>query len=137
MIVITNSAAVINEINIIHSLFEHGLELLHVRKPNYSEAEMASFLTAIESDFRNRLVLHNYHHLSNSFGINRLHNPKTRNENTNFIFSTSTHSVIEFNALENNSKKLKLSNLTHYATLLHILIYKSKFLNSLGNHSYR
>ncbi len=102
MIVITNSAAVINEINIIHSLFEHGLELLHVRKPNYSEAEMASFLTAIESDFRNRLVLHNYHHLSNSFGINRLHNPKTRNENTNFIFSTSTHSVIEFNALENN-----------------------------------
>ena len=102
MIVITNSAAVINEINIIHSLFEHGLELLHVRKPNYSEAEMASFLTAIESNFRNRLVLHNYHHLANSFGIKRLHNPKNVKEIVNSIFSTSTHSIAEFNALENN-----------------------------------
>lgn len=102
MIVITNPTAVTDEINTIHSLFENGLNLLHIRKPDYSETEMVSFLTAIGSDFRNQLVLHNHHHLADSFGINRLHNPKTGNKKTNCIFSASTHSITEFNALENS-----------------------------------
>lgn len=102
MIVITNPTAVTNEINILHSLFENGLELLHIRKPDYSEAEMVSFLTSIGSDFRNQLVLHSHHHLANSFGINLLHNPKDVKEIDNPVFSTSTHSIAEFNALENN-----------------------------------
>lgn len=102
MIVITNPTAVNHEINSIHSLFENGLELLHIRKPDYSEMEMVSFLTAIGSDFRNHLVLHSHHHLAHSFGINRLHNPKETKEITNAVFSTSTHSIPEFNALENN-----------------------------------
>lgn len=102
MIVITNPTAVHNEISIIHSLFENGLELLHIRKPDYSEAEMISFLTALGSGFKNKLVLHSHHHLANSFGINRLHNPKDVKEIENPIFSTSTHSITEFNTLENN-----------------------------------
>lgn len=102
MIVITNPTAVTNEIDIIHSLFENGLKLLHIRKPDYSEAEMVSFLTSIGSDFRDQLVLHSHHHLANSFGINRLHNPKNLKEIVNSIFSTSTHSIDEFNTLENN-----------------------------------
>lgn len=102
MIVITNPTALSNEISIIHSLFENGLKLLHIRKPEYSETEMISFLTAIGSDYRNQLVLHNHHHLANSFGINRLHNPKDIKETANTISSTSTHSIAEFNTLENN-----------------------------------
>jgi thiamine-phosphate pyrophosphorylase len=102
MIVITNPTVVTDEINTIHSLFENGLNLLHIRKPDYSETEMVSFLTAIGSDFRNQLVLHNHHHLADSFGINRLHNPKTGNKKTNCIFSAATHSIMEFNALENS-----------------------------------
>jgi thiamine-phosphate pyrophosphorylase len=102
MIIITNPTAVNHEIRSIHSLFENGLELLHVRKPDYSEMEMVSFLTAIGSDFRNQLVLHNHHHIAHSFGINRLHNPKEAKEIANAVFSASTHSIAEFNALENN-----------------------------------
>lgn len=102
MIVITNPTAVRNEISIIRSLFENGLELLHIRKPDYSETEMVSFLTAIGSDYRNQLVFHSHHHLANSFGINRLHNPKDIKETANTISSTSTHSIIEFNTLEEN-----------------------------------
>lgn len=101
MIVITNPTVVTNEIDIILSLFENGLKLLHIRKPDYSEAEMVSFLTAIGSYFRNQLVLHSHHHLANSFGINRLHNPKVTKDITNAVFSTSAHSITEFNALEN------------------------------------
>lgn len=105
MIVITNPIAVSNEIDIIHSLFENGLELLHVRKPDYSETEMASFLTAIGSDYKNKLVLHSHYHLANEFGISRIHySQKDRNTDLRIhnpaVQSTSTHSIEEFNALE-------------------------------------
>ena len=36
MIVITNPSAIANEISTIESLFEEGLSLLHIRKPDFS-----------------------------------------------------------------------------------------------------
>lgn len=106
MIVITNPTAVHNEISIIHSLFENGLELLHIRKPDYSETEMILFLTALGSGFKDKLILHNHHHLADSFGIHRYHfQKKDRNCDLrvmNPVFqSTSTHSIAEFNTLRN------------------------------------
>lgn len=105
MIIITNPTAVTNEINIIHSLFENGLESLHIRKPDYSENEMVLLLTAIGSDYSNRLVLHSHHHLGDAFGINRFHFQK-KNRNCDLrimktaLQSTSTHSIEEFNILK-------------------------------------
>ena len=111
MIVISNPTAIANEIPIIHSLFEEGLELLHVRKPEYSAEEMKKFVTAIGLEFRNKLVLHSHHQLAEELGINRIHfTEKMRTETFNsparlskpcrFLKSTSTHSIEEFNALE-------------------------------------
>lgn len=105
MIVITNPTAVTNEINIIHSLFENGLELLHIRKPDFSETDMGLFLTAIGNDFKDKLVLHNHYHLGDTFGIKRYHFQK-KNRNCDFkvmnpaFQSTSTHSIEEFNILK-------------------------------------
>ena len=112
MIVITNPIPVANEINIIHSLFENGLELLHIRKPDYSEAEMKSFLLEIKSDWREQLVLHSHHQLASEFGINRIHfTEKVRTEiseeslkkwkKSGFTLSTSVHQMIDFEALSN------------------------------------
>lgn len=104
MIVISNPTAVANEIKLIHSLFEGGMDLFHVRKPNFSEEEMKAFVAAIGLEFRNRLVLHNYHHLTEEFGINRIHFSSTNRldnfqKTEGFTVSTSTHSIEEFNAL--------------------------------------
>lgn len=110
MIVITNPNPVINEINTIHSLFENGLELFHVRKPDFSEAEIKGFLLEIKPDYRHRLVLHSHHQLATEFGINRIHfTEKTRKKMTNesmknwkengFILSTSIHQMDAFEAL--------------------------------------
>jgi thiamine-phosphate pyrophosphorylase len=104
MIVISNPTAVANEIKLIHSLFEGGMDLFHVRKPSFSETEMKAFVTAIELECRNRLVLHNYHHLTEEFGINRIHFSSTNRLDNfqkaeGFTVSTSTHSIEEFNAL--------------------------------------
>jgi thiamine-phosphate pyrophosphorylase len=112
MIVITNPFAITAEIEIIHSLFEKGLPLLHVRKPDFSKLEMAQFIHQIKMEFRSNLVLHNHHELAEDFGINKIHfSEKNRNSLARFLKpcryknesnSTSTHSIEDFNALEND-----------------------------------
>lgn len=107
MIVISNPTAVANEIKLIHSLFENGMELFHVRKPEFSEEEMKAFVTAIGLEYKDKLVLHSYHHLTEDFGIKRLHFSSTNRPDNfqkaeGFTVSTSTHSIEEFNALCDN-----------------------------------
>ena len=107
MIVISNPIPVKDEMQIIHSLFEEGLLLFHIRKPDFSEEEMKMFLSKIGLEFRNRLVLHSQHQLASAFGINRIHftekeriNPARSLEPCKYILSTSIHSIESFNALE-------------------------------------
>jgi thiamine-phosphate pyrophosphorylase len=112
MIVITSPIPITNEIDTIHSLFESGLELLHIRKPDFSEAEIKSFLSEIKTDFRQRLVLHSHHQLAAQFGIDRIHftertRAATSEENLNdwkekgLTLSTSIHQMIDFEKLSN------------------------------------
>ena len=108
MIVITNPSSIANEISIIESLFEEGLSLLHIRKPDFSELEMAQFIHTIRSEFRSNLILHSHHQLAEDFGINRIHfSEKDRKSIFSIcqdqkILSTSTHSIEDFNSLEND-----------------------------------
>ena len=107
MIVLTNQIPITNEIDTIHSLFENGLELLHIRKPDFSETEMNVFLSEIKSDFRQQLVLHSHHQLASAAGIDRIHfTEKARIETSEkslkiwqkngFSLSTSVHQMIDF-----------------------------------------
>lgn len=107
MLLISNPTTVANEINTIHALFENGLELFHIRKPDFSILEMKAFVSAIGLEFRNQLVLHSHHQLADEVGINRLHFT-TKDRETNpvivpspdRVLSTSTHSIAEFNELD-------------------------------------
>ncbi|MFC0779761.1 thiamine phosphate synthase [Flavobacterium sp. HJSW_4] len=111
MIVITNPFFVEDEIDILNSLFEEGLSLLHIRKPDFSELEMVQFIHQIKMEFRANLVLHSHHHLAEDFGIERFHfSEKERKILIDFPASfskscrsksTSTHSIEDFNSLEN------------------------------------
>lgn len=73
MIVISNPTLIKNEISTINLLFENGMELFHIRKPDFSTAEMKAFLSEIKSDYRHYLVLHSHHQLAVEFGIHRIH----------------------------------------------------------------
>lgn len=106
MIVITNPVFIEDEIDILHSLLKEGLSLLHIRKPNFSELEMAQFIHQIKLEFRKNLVLHNHYHLAEDFGIERFHFSEKERINCNQSYknykskSTSTHSIEDFNSLE-------------------------------------
>ncbi|NHN27968.1 thiamine phosphate synthase [Flavobacterium jejuense] len=108
MIVISNPMEIVNETNIINALFEEGMELFHIRKPNYSIEELRSFLSAINSSYYSKLVLHQHHVLAEKFQIKRLHfTEKDRLAKPNRFLkpvrflSTSVHSITDFNGLPN------------------------------------
>lgn len=110
MIIISNPAEIANEIDILHTLFEEGLEFLHVRKPNYSKDEMRSFLSAINSIYYSKLVLHQHHDVAAEFHINRIHFTESDRLEIQFSYSkpdwcnslsTSVHSIEDFNILPN------------------------------------
>lgn len=116
MIVITNPIPIANEIDTIHSLFENGLELLHIRKPNFSDSEMKQFLSGIDYNYKELLVLHSHHHLASLFSIQRIHFSESKRKTQlmlpgkfpfetyktkGFQLSTSAHAIEDFNALDN------------------------------------
>lgn len=110
MILIANPTSIKNEINLIHQLFKEGLQLFHVRKPDFTALEMKNFITAIGPEFSNQLSLHSHHQLAVEFGINRLHfTEKKRNQTSEknlkkwkqkrFTLSTSIHKMADFEKL--------------------------------------
>ncbi|MFV8359198.1 thiamine phosphate synthase [Flavobacterium sp. LS1P3] len=112
MIIISSPTPQVGEIETIHSLFENGLEMLHVRKPEFTKLEMKVFVSAIRPEYRNLLSLHNHHQLAEEVGINRIHfTEKKRNETSEyclkdwkergFKLSTSIHSMSDFEKLSN------------------------------------
>lgn len=115
MIVISNPIPITNEINTIHSLFEEGMMLFHVRKPNFGDSEMKHFLSVINPHYRERLVLHSHHNLASALGINRIHFSESKRKATpmspsrlpfepyktkGFHLSTSVHTIEDFNSLD-------------------------------------
>ncbi|MBB1192149.1 thiamine phosphate synthase [Flavobacterium sp. SOK18b] len=110
MIVITSPIQIANEINTIHALFENGLELLHIRKPDFSETEMKTFVSKIKTEFRHRLVLHSHHHLALELGIDRIHLTEKNRiatsqeslenwKKSGYTLSTSIHQMSDFEEL--------------------------------------
>ncbi len=62
-----------NEIELLNSFFETGLEILHVRKPNKNYAQHMAYLSAIDEAYHNRIVLHYQHDLAEDFMLKGVH----------------------------------------------------------------
>ena len=76
LIVISNSSAVENEVQIITALFELGLETFHLRKHKFSTKQIKKLLNEIPSHFHNRIVLHSHHKLARTYDLKGIHMTK-------------------------------------------------------------
>jgi len=104
LVVVSNPTAVANEAQIINRLFDEGLAHFHLRKPEWTEQEIASLIKQINPEYYSKIAMHQHHHLGNTFGIKRLHytehiriatdvevfNEQIKN---GFILSTSIHTI--------------------------------------------
>lgn len=105
MIIITHPGAIGKETYWINALLDAGLELLHIRKPDYPAAQLKRLLSQVHPCYYDRLVLHQHHELGQDLGIKRVHIPERMRSHIVFdklegmTLSTSVHHIKDFNRL--------------------------------------
>lgn len=76
------------------------MEFFHIRKPQLTETQLREYLSAFPTDVRERLTLHDFHHLTTETGIGGVHlnhrNPTVSNGLEGKRISASCHSLAEF-----------------------------------------
>lgn len=101
LIVITSPSFLDCEEQSVCGLFEAGLEILHLRKPQASLEEVESWLQRIPDTYRGRIVLHDHFPLVAQYGLRGIHlnarNPEAPEGYCGHI-SRSCHSLQEVEA---------------------------------------
>lgn len=109
LIVISDSTFLSDEAATVSALLCAGLDVFHIRKYGCAKEDLISVIEAIPVEYRNQLVLHHDHVMGRELGITRFHfSEQDRLDwqkknwvgaDQNAIYSTSVHSLEEFNAL--------------------------------------
>lgn len=98
LIVITTPTFFIEEDKILTTLFEEGLDYLHLRKPDTAPMFSERLLTLIPEQYHKRIVTHDHFYLKEEFNLMGIHlnhrNPNPPENYTGHI-SCSCHSIEE------------------------------------------
>jgi len=100
LVVITSPDKIPNESELINQLFAQGLETLHLRKPSWTKPDFEALLKSINTEYKRRVVLHQFHELASKYNVKGLH---LREEN---------RKQLSLSELKELSKELKRKNLT-------------------------
>ncbi len=73
LIVLTSEQDLTNEAQQINTLFDKGLEILHLRKPSFDIEGYRKLLKGIAPQYYNRIMIHEYHQLCNEFKLRGIH----------------------------------------------------------------
>ncbi len=98
LIVMTPPNFFIEEDKILTTLFEEGLDFLHLRKPNTAPMFSERLLTLIPPQYHKRIVTHDHFYLKEEFNLMGIHiNQRNPNppENYRGHISCSCHSIDE------------------------------------------
>lgn len=98
LIVVTSPTFFVEEDKIITALFEEGLDILHLRKPDTSAMYSERLLTLIPSQYHKRIVTHEHFYLKEEFKLKGIHlntrNPQEPHDYAGDI-SYTCHSIEE------------------------------------------
>lgn len=73
LILMTTPYFFVEEHQIINALFDEGLEILHLRKPNTEPVYSERLLTLISESYRKRIVVHDHFYLKSEYGLRGIH----------------------------------------------------------------
>lgn len=115
LIVISHTEIIENEFQLIHSLFNKGLEYFHIRKPLFSFDETKDFINKIDNKFHQRIVIHNHYELINEFNLKGIHGSIDKVNSflieNDCLYSYSCHSFDEIKSINSNPEYVFLSPL--------------------------
>lgn len=103
-----------NEIEAINALFDAGLQILHVRKPAYSEAEMSAFINSIDAKYHNRIAVHSHLAMVEPRGLRGVH---FTSYNRHLIDDYSNITLPKSISVHSMSELINLSEAFSYALL--------------------
>lgn len=101
-IVISSPSAVEQEVEQLLALFAQGLQVFHLRKPQWLHEDSVRFLEQVPQEYHKRIVLHQHYDLVNCFALRGIHGAFAAEHVKGFstqTVSTSTHTIQEFNDL--------------------------------------
>nr|WP_319399879.1 thiamine phosphate synthase [uncultured Carboxylicivirga sp.] len=105
-IVITHPLLLSNEYEAVNALFENGLEILHVRKPDFGKEALQHWIRSVDERFHNRMMIHSHLSLIEEMDLKGMHftsyNRRLIDEYKNYHCpkSTSTHSLEELKQMD-------------------------------------
>jgi len=106
LIVIAHPKMLKDEALLVNQLFDAGLPIFHLRKPEADEAAHRKFMDGILPQYHNRIALHHFHALANDYNIKRLHHTERFRKSSTvcdfsqpYTFSTSIHQLAEIDQI--------------------------------------
>lgn len=112
LILITPPTYFVEEDKIITALFEEGLDILHLRKPDTAPIYAERLLTLIPEQYHKRIVVHGHFYLKEEFKLKGVHlNSRNPNLPSNYKghISCSCHSLEEVKEHKKNCDYVFLS----------------------------
>jgi len=103
-----------NEVEAITALFENGLEVLHVRKPAFSEEEMQQWIESIDAKYHKQMTMHSHLSLVGKMKLRGVH---FTSYNRHLIDDYSTSTCPKSISVHSMSELINLSDAFSYALL--------------------
>lgn len=103
LVVITSPDFIPEEARIITGLFEAGLDLLHLRKPDATTHEVENLLHGIPMEYRKQIVIHDFFPLKEEFSLGGIHLNSRHSEapeEYRGLLSRACHSLEEVKATD-------------------------------------
>lgn len=117
MIIITDPQFIANEATVINTLFDEGLDILHLRKPDAAAGQLSDLISKIDTQFHSRIMIHSHYELLNAFHLQGLHfTEKSKHlqddyESIHCKKSLSVHELSELRNIKNSIDYVFLSPL--------------------------
>ena len=73
LVLMTTPYFFVEEHQILNALFDEGLDILHLRKPNTEPVYSERLLTLIPECYRKRIVVHDFFYLKNEYKLKGIH----------------------------------------------------------------
>ena len=126
LVIMTKPTFFVEEDKILTTLFEEGMENLHLRKPNSSPIYAERLLSLLSENYYRKITVHGHYYLKNEYGLGAIHidNPdepmpegykgkysrtcteitqlKEAKKKAEYVFLSET-----FSSLENNARDIK------------------------------
>lgn len=73
LVIISSPNKIKDEHFILNELFRNGMEIFHLRKPDWTIDEMERLISGIEKKFHNKIVIHSHYNLCKKYSLRGIH----------------------------------------------------------------